>query len=337
MPVLRFSIGPSARHVRATLLARSAISQSASQLLGSGPPPSLRHRFQVSRSVSGGYAARGTAGAGATAQESLARIVSRAGLRPYLGAGFPWSNTKQLYAGGPPERRQFAGARSVCWSFAGAATETGIGGWEQMRRTSALSICVVALLVAGAVPASASQVVILKTKTGGVAQPGAPARLWIFVNSEVGAGCAEVTGSLAVNGKKKDKATFSAELVPNGCGESLGGKLTGPVSAVEPTTGQLVLKAPQATFRLGECFYRLPRTLSGEYDSGQFGPQVSTTATTPTPAESTFLPLHRIPPSPNSCPQGPSAEIMFALSEPNANEIFEAEFVRLGKPRRQSL
>jgi hypothetical protein len=202
------------------------------------------------------------------------------------------------------------------------------------RTTSALNLCVVVLLAAGAVPASASHVVILKTKKNGVAQAGAPARLWVFINSEVGAGCAEATGSLAANGRKNDKATFSTELAPIACGPgepTPGEELTGVAGAVEPKTSLLVLKASQVKFRSGECFYRLPRTLGGEYNEGQFGPVVSTTATSPSPAETTFLPLHRIPPSPKSCVQGPSAEIMFALSEPNAKETFEAEFASLGK------
>jgi hypothetical protein len=204
-----------------------------------------------------------------------------------------------------------------------------------MRRTGALSICIVAMLAAGAVPASASQVVILKTKKGGVAQPGAPARLSVFVSSEVEAGCAEVTGSLAVNGKPKDKATFSTGLAqgPACEREQLGGELTGVVSAVEPTIrGGLVLKAPQVKFRAGECFYRLPPKLSGEYDPGELGPRVSTTATNAT-GETTLLSLHLIRPAPKGCVPAPSAEISFGLIEPHANEVFEAEFAQRGRAR----
>ena len=198
-------------------------------------------------------------------------------------------------------------------------------GGDHMRRTSALSICVIALLVAGAVPASASEVVILKTKKGGVAQSGAPARLLIFVDSEVEAGCAEVTGSLAVNGKKKDKATFSAGLVPNGCGESLGGELTGLVGAVEPTTRGLVLKAPEVKFNAGGCFYHLPRRMNGE-----FGPLV----TTEVGIGEENLSLHLIRPAPKGCVPAPTVFIRFSLYDPQDNETFEAEFAQSGKARR---
>jgi hypothetical protein len=127
-----------------------------------------------------------------------------------------------------------------------------------MRRLGALVLGVTALLVAGAVPASASKVVILETKAGGVAQPGAPARLVFDLEAELGTPCwGEISGSIAVNGKAKDSVTFPGE-VSGGCAESNTDTLSGGVSAFEPTLKSLILRSSITYGGAPPCLYQFP-------------------------------------------------------------------------------
>lgn len=195
-----------------------------------------------------------------------------------------------------------------------------------MRRGSALGICVITLLIAGAVSASASTVLNLKTKAGGIAQPGAPARIFLSINPEIGEYCyAEVTGSIAVNGKPKDKVTFPGELAGR-CAEvgEKEGAIAGTVSVLEDTVRGLKLRSNIKYGGDPPCLYQFPPKLGVPFAGEVFTDRFE---------EVPGLTLRRISGPPKTCPHGDFAYVEFRLMDPQNGETYEDEEVHVGRAR----
>jgi hypothetical protein len=195
-----------------------------------------------------------------------------------------------------------------------------------MRRSSALGICVITLVIAGAVPASASTILNLKTKAGGIAQPGAPARIFLSINPEIGEYCyAEVTGSIAVNGKPKDKVTFPGELAGRFCARGdKEGAIAGTVSVLEDTVRGLKLRSNIKYGGDPPCLYQFPPKLGVPFAGEVFTDRFE---------EVPGLTLRRISGPPKTCPHGDFAYVEFRLMDPQNGETYEDEEVHVGRAR----
>jgi hypothetical protein len=183
-----------------------------------------------------------------------------------------------------------------------------------------------ALVVVGAVPASASTVLNLRTEHGGVAPLGAPARIFLSIEPEVGEYCtAHITGSIAVNGKPKDKMTFPGELA-GACGEigEREGAITGTVSVLEDTLRtELVLRSNIKYTGDPPCVYQLPSHLEAPFAGEVFTDRFH---------EVPGVNLRRVSGPRLQCPSD-FAYVEFFLSDPQSREIYEDEAVHVGRSR----
>jgi hypothetical protein len=136
------------------------------------------------------------------------------------------------------------------------------------RRGLLAVVCLVALLAAGATPAggASGNGLVLKTKNGGPVSAGAPITLAIEVGPEgEGFSCGqELGGTVAVNGKPKDKVTFpSGELHGSCTSETTKFKWSAALATIELSSkGKIILRA-RATAKLieptGSCTYEVKK------------------------------------------------------------------------------
>jgi hypothetical protein len=121
-------------------------------------------------------------------------------------------------------------------------------GTAMGRRGLRTSICLVALLVVGAISASAASatVVVLKTKNGGPVSVGTPVTLSLEIGAEeLGFACGqEAAGTVTVNGKPKDKVALpSGELHGSCSSEGIKLKWSTALTGIELTgTGKIILR-----------------------------------------------------------------------------------------------
>jgi hypothetical protein len=183
-----------------------------------------------------------------------------------------------------------------------------------MRRSSVLGICAIAVLVTGAVPASAKTTIVLETKQGGITQAGAPVLLGLEVRADIGPFCyAKVTGSIAVNGKTKDKVTFPAVEFTKECSEQgETAAFAGHASTLEISKSGVKLTANlKDTVSPGPCLYSFPSRIS--FSEAFFAPL----------SGEKEVPVRRVEGSRSACFQG-FGYMSFILSDPQNGEYFEA-------------
>jgi hypothetical protein len=183
-----------------------------------------------------------------------------------------------------------------------------------VRRSSVLGVYLVAVLIVGAVPASAKSVIVLKTTQGGVAPAGAPVRLSLSVRADIGPFCyQDVIGSIAVNGKPRDKVTFPSVEFARECTE--GGEtaaFAGQVSALEISkSGSRLTASLKDTVTPGPCLYTFPARVAFVE-----GP----------PIGQKEVSVRRVGGPKNECPQG-FGFMSFELTDPQSGEYFYAEKV----------